>query len=72
MIDSIYRSTTEAVYTVATRRNQANGIYHWSLMQIEKSHPKGKWIMTDEVYRVYGIIRCPEVGISRSASVTDV
>ena len=49
-----------------------NRIYHRSLMQTEKSQPKGKQIMPEtRVTEFTALSVYPRVGISRSASETD-
>ena len=49
-----------------------NRIYHWSLMQTEKSQPEGKQIMPEMRFtEVPALSIDPRGGISRSASETD-
>ena len=48
-------------------------IYHRSPMQTEKSHPEGKRIMPETRFTTFPAFSVgPRVGISRSASETDV
>ena len=49
-----------------------NRIYHWSLMQTEKSQPEGKWMMPETRFTEFPALSIdPLVGISRSALETD-
>ena len=49
-----------------------NRVYHWSLMQTEKSQPQGKWIMLETRFAEFPALSIdPRVGISRFASETD-
>ena len=50
-----------------------NRIYHRSAMQTEKSQPEGKRIMPESRFTEFPALAVgPRVGISRSASETDV
>ena len=50
-----------------------NRIYHLSPMQTEKSQPEGKLIMPQTRVTEFPVLSVdPRVGISRSASETDV
>ena len=57
----------------ATFVRNLNSIYHRSLMQTEKSQPEGKRIMPETRFIEFPALSVdPRVGISRSASETDV
>ena len=50
-----------------------NRLYHRPLMQVEKSQPEGKWIMLETKFTKFPALTVdPRVGISRSASETDI
>ena len=52
---------------------EKNRLYHWSLMQTEKSKPEGKRIMPETKFTEFPALSVdPRVWISRSASETDV
>ena len=57
----------------ATFVRNLNRICHRSLMQTEKSQPEGKRIMPETKFTEFPALSVdPRVGISRSASETDV